>query len=186
MVNEGIVLEHKVSKEGLEVDNAKIEAIEKLPPPANMNAVRIFLGHAGIYRRFVKDFSKIARPLSALLEADKTFDFDVQCLNAFKLLKNALITASILIALDWTKPCELMCDGGCVSMEGKDNATPHRICEQNIELRPGKLHTTEKELLAMIFVLEKFRAYLLGSKEFDMEIIDRKGMENQVADTYRD
>ncbi|XP_038886094.1 uncharacterized mitochondrial protein AtMg00860-like [Benincasa hispida] len=103
-MNKGIVLGHKVSKEGLEVDKAKIKAIEKLPPLANMKAVRSFLGHIGFYRRFVKDFWKIARPLSALLEADRTFDFDTQCLNTFKILKNALITAPVLIIPDWTKP----------------------------------------------------------------------------------
>ncbi|XP_038896521.1 uncharacterized mitochondrial protein AtMg00860-like [Benincasa hispida] len=64
MVNKGIVLGHKVTKEGHEVDKAKIEAIEKLPPPANVKAVRSFLGHAGFYHRFVKHFSKIAQPLS--------------------------------------------------------------------------------------------------------------------------
>ncbi|XP_038896255.1 uncharacterized mitochondrial protein AtMg00860-like [Benincasa hispida] len=96
MVKEGIVLGHKVSKDGLEVDKAKIEAIEKLPPPANVKAIRSFLGHARFYGRFVKDFSKIARPLNALLEAERTFDFDEQCLNAFKILKDALITAPVL------------------------------------------------------------------------------------------
>ncbi|XP_038889271.1 uncharacterized mitochondrial protein AtMg00860-like [Benincasa hispida] len=116
MVNERIVLRHKVFKEGLKVDKAKIEAIEKLPPPANLKAVRSFLGHAGFYRRFVKDFSKIARPLSALLEADRTFDFDTQCFNAFKILKNTLIIAPVLITPDWTKPFELMCDASSYAM----------------------------------------------------------------------
>ncbi|XP_038874257.1 uncharacterized mitochondrial protein AtMg00860-like [Benincasa hispida] len=98
MVNEGILLGHKVCKEGLQVDKAKIKAIEKLPPPENVKAIRSFLGHVGFYHRFVKDFSKIARPLSMLLEVERTFDFDEQCLNAFKILKNALITAPTLIA----------------------------------------------------------------------------------------
>ncbi|XP_038886805.1 uncharacterized mitochondrial protein AtMg00860-like [Benincasa hispida] len=102
IVNEGIVLRHKVSKEGLEVDKAKNEAIEKLLPPANVRVVKSFLGHARFYRHFVKDFPKIARPLSALLEAERMFNFDEQCLNAFKILKNALITAPVLIAPDWT------------------------------------------------------------------------------------
>ncbi|XP_038904201.1 uncharacterized mitochondrial protein AtMg00860-like [Benincasa hispida] len=100
MVKKGIVLGHKVSKDGLEVDKTKIEVIEKLPPPANVKAIRSFLGHAGFYRCFVKDFSNIAQPLSALMEAKRTFDFDDQCLNAFKILKNALTTAPVLIASD--------------------------------------------------------------------------------------
>ena len=76
MVTEGIVLGHKISNKGIEVDQAKIEVIEKLPPPANVKAIRSFLGHAGFYRRFIKDFSKIAKPLSNLLAADTPFVFD--------------------------------------------------------------------------------------------------------------
>ncbi|XP_038902380.1 uncharacterized mitochondrial protein AtMg00860-like [Benincasa hispida] len=105
-----IVLGHKVSKEGLEVDKAKIEAIEKLPPPANVKPVKSFLGHVGFYHHFMNEFLKIARPLSALLEADRTLHFDTQCLNAFKILKNVLTTVLVLIAPNWTKTFELMCD----------------------------------------------------------------------------
>nr|GEU53381.1 reverse transcriptase domain-containing protein [Tanacetum cinerariifolium] len=68
MVTKGIVLGHKVSSAGLEVDKAKIDVIAKLPPPTNVKAVRSFLGHAGFYRRFVKDFSKISHPMTKLLE----------------------------------------------------------------------------------------------------------------------
>lgn len=68
MVNKGIVLKHKVSKKGLEVDQAKIKVVKKLPPPTNVKTLRSFLRHEGFYRKFVKDFSKIAHPLNALLE----------------------------------------------------------------------------------------------------------------------
>ena len=67
MVQEGIVLGHRISSRGIEVDRAKIEAIEKLPPPSPVKGIRIFLGHAGFYRQFIKDFSWIAKPLSSLL-----------------------------------------------------------------------------------------------------------------------
>ena len=67
MVTEGVVLGHKISYKGIEVDKAKVEVIEKLPPPVNVKGVRSFLGHAGFYRRFIKDFSKIVKPLSNLL-----------------------------------------------------------------------------------------------------------------------
>ena len=80
MVTEGIVLGHKISSKGIEVDRAKIETIEKLPPPNSVKAIRSFLGHAGFYRRFIKDFSKIARPLTRLLEKDVPFVFDDHCL----------------------------------------------------------------------------------------------------------
>ena len=63
MVNEGVVLGYKISSEGIEVDRAKIEIIEKMPPPINVRGIRSFLGHAGFYRHFIKDFSKISKPL---------------------------------------------------------------------------------------------------------------------------
>ena len=70
MVREGIVLGHRVFERGIEVDRAKIDVIEQLPPPTNVKGVRSFLGHAGFYKRFIKDFSRIARPLTNLLAKD--------------------------------------------------------------------------------------------------------------------
>ena len=110
MVTEGIVLGHKISKVGLEVDQAKIDAIAKLPAPTNVKTLRSFLGHAGFYRRFIKGFSQVAKPLSELLEVNREFNFDGKCLNAFESLRQALISAPILVAPDWSLPFELMCD----------------------------------------------------------------------------
>ena len=87
MVHEGIVLGHHISERGIEVDRAKIEVIEKLPPPVNIKGVRSFLGHAGFYRHFIKDFSHIARPLTSLLANDAPFDFNDECFAAFHTLK---------------------------------------------------------------------------------------------------
>ena len=83
MVREVIVLGHLVSERGIQVDRAKIEVIEQLPPPTNIKGVRSFLGHAGFYHHFIKDFSHIARPLTSLLAKDAPFEFDDECLNAF-------------------------------------------------------------------------------------------------------
>ncbi|GJS22051.1 reverse transcriptase domain-containing protein [Tanacetum coccineum] len=101
MVTEGIVLGHKVSCAGLEVDKAKINEITKLPPPTNVKSIRSFLGHAGFYRRFIKDFSKISRPMTKLLEKDAVFDFNKECIKAFKLLKEKLMNAPIMVSPDW-------------------------------------------------------------------------------------
>jgi hypothetical protein len=87
MVREGIVLGHRVSERGTEVDRAKIEVIELLPPPANAKGIHSFLGHAGFYRRFIKNFSEIARPLTKLLAKVVSFVFDEECLIAFHTLK---------------------------------------------------------------------------------------------------
>ena len=70
MVQEGIVLGHKISVKGIEVDKAKIDVIERLPPPMHVKGVRSFLGHVGFYKRFIKDFSKVTKPLSNLLNKD--------------------------------------------------------------------------------------------------------------------
>nr|GEY80013.1 retrovirus-related Pol polyprotein from transposon 17.6 [Tanacetum cinerariifolium] len=100
MVKEGIVLGHKISKQGIEVDKAKVDVITKLPHPTTIKGILSFLGHAGFYRRFNKDFSKIARPMTRLLEKDTPFIFSKECVEAFQTLKRKLIKAPILIALD--------------------------------------------------------------------------------------
>ena len=86
MVTKGVILGHLVSERGIQVDKAKVEVIERLPPPVNIKEVRNFLGHAGFYRRFIKDFSKIAKPLTQLLLKDTPFVFTDECLSAFEQL----------------------------------------------------------------------------------------------------
>ncbi|GJR23685.1 reverse transcriptase domain-containing protein [Tanacetum coccineum] len=98
MVKEGIVLGHKISKKGIEVDKAKIDVIAKLPHPTTVKGIRSFLGHAGFYRRFIKDFSKISRPMTHLLEKNTPFIFSEECIQAFQTLKKTLTEAPILIA----------------------------------------------------------------------------------------
>ena len=85
MVQEGIVLGHSVSKRGIEVDRSKIDLIDNLPLLKSVKDIRSFLGHAGFYQRFIKNFSKIAIPLCKLLAKDVIFEFDDACLNAFKI-----------------------------------------------------------------------------------------------------
>ncbi|GJS98044.1 reverse transcriptase domain-containing protein [Tanacetum coccineum] len=112
MCREGIVLGHKISKSGIEVDRAKVDVIAKLPHPTTVKGVRSFLGHAGFYRRFIQDFSKIARPMTHLLEKETPFVFSKDCIDAFQTLKKKLTEAPILVVPDWNLPFELMCDAG--------------------------------------------------------------------------
>nr|GFC19826.1 reverse transcriptase domain-containing protein [Tanacetum cinerariifolium] len=98
MVKEGIVLGHKFSKNGIEVDRAKVDVIAKLPHPTTVKGIRSFLGHVGFYRRFIQDFSKISRPMTHLLEKNTTFVFSKDCIQAFQTLKKKLTEAPILIA----------------------------------------------------------------------------------------
>nr|GEX47683.1 reverse transcriptase domain-containing protein [Tanacetum cinerariifolium] len=110
MVKEGIVLGHKISKEGIEVDKAKVVVIAKLPHPTTIKGICSFLGHAGFYQSFIQDFSKIARPMTRYLEKDTSFFFSKECVEAFQTHKRKLAKAPILIAPDWDLPFELMCD----------------------------------------------------------------------------
>jgi hypothetical protein len=110
MVKQGIVLEHVISERGIEVDKAKVETVEQLQTPMDVKSLRSFLGHAGFYRRFINDFSKITKPLTHLLQKDVAFDFDEKCLAAFRTLKSALVSAPIIQPPDWSQPFEIMCD----------------------------------------------------------------------------
>jgi len=172
MVREGIVLGHLVFERGIEVDRAKIEVIEQLPPPMNIKGIRSFLGHAGFYRRFIKDFSFIARPLTPLLAKDAPFEFDDACLTSFILLKKALISAPIIQPPDWSLPFKIMCDAsdyavGAVLGQTK-NKNHHAIAYASKTLTGDQLNyaTIEKELLAVVFAIDKFRSYLVGAKIF--------------------
>ncbi|CAN4099555.1 unnamed protein product [Withania somnifera] len=110
MVKEGIFLGHKILEKGIQVDQAKVEVISRLPPPINVKGIKSFLGHAGFYRRFIKDFSKIALPMCKLLEKEAKFFFNDKCLMAFETIKETLITTPIIIGPDWSTPFEIMCD----------------------------------------------------------------------------
>ena len=170
MVQEGIVLGHRISARGIEVDRAKIEAIENLPPPSSVKGIRSFLGHAGFYRRFIKDFSQIAKPLSNLLVHGIPFEFDSQCLHAFSVLKDKLISAPIVVAPDWSFPFELMCDASDYAIGAVLGQKREKIFQviyyASRTLNDAQLNyaTTEKELLAIVFAFDKFRPYLIGNK----------------------
>ncbi|RDY08553.1 Retrovirus-related Pol polyprotein, partial [Mucuna pruriens] len=181
MVIEGMVLGYLVSNRGIK-------------------EVHSFLGHAGFNKRFTKNFNKITLPLSKLLQNDVQLNFDQPCIEAFQELKNQLTSAPILQAPNWELPFKLMCDAS------------NSILGASIQAYLNYT-TTEKELLAIVFTLDKFRSYLLGSKiivffdhvalrfllkkpdaklrlirwmlllqEFNIEIRDKKGVENSVAD----
>ena len=169
MVRNGIVLGHIVSSKGIEVDKSKIELISHLPTPKSVKDIISFLGHAGFYRRFIKDFSTISRPLSNLLSKDTIFEWTEKCEIAFVKLKSMLTSAPIMQPPDWSLPFEIMCDAsdytiGAVLGQRRDNK-PYVIYYASRTLNSTQLNysTTEKELLAVVFALDKFRSYLVGS-----------------------
>ncbi|GKC34532.1 reverse transcriptase domain-containing protein [Tanacetum coccineum] len=170
MVKEGIVLGHKISKKGIEVDKAKIDVIAKLPHPTTVKGIRSFLGHAGFYRRFIKDFSKISRPMTHLLEKNTPFIFSEECIQAFQTLKKKLTEAPILIAPNWDQPFELMCDasdyaiGAVLGQRIEKHFRPIHYASKTMTEAESNYTTTEKEMLAVVYAFEKFRSYLIMNK----------------------
>ncbi|GJV52102.1 reverse transcriptase domain-containing protein [Tanacetum coccineum] len=163
MVKEGIVLGHKISKKGIEVDKAKINVIAKLPHPTTIKGVQSFLGHAGFYRRFIKDFSKISRPMTHLLEKNTSFIFSDDCIQAFQTIKKKLTKAPILIAPDWDLPFGLICDASDFAIVYTD-------------------HSALKYLFAKKDSKARLLRWVLLLQEFTFKVIDTKGAENLAAD----
>ncbi|RDY03089.1 Retrovirus-related Pol polyprotein from transposon 17.6, partial [Mucuna pruriens] len=159
MVTEGIVLEHLVPNRGIKVDKLKIDIINSLPNPISVQVVCSFLGHVGFYIRFIKNFKKIALPLSKLLQKDVGFKFDQHSVEAFRELKNRLTSAPIFLAPNWDYPFELMCDASNSAL-GADLGQRARVDKQ-------------------VHVIANASGPDL---EFNIKIKDKKGAENLVAD----
>nr|GEX32939.1 reverse transcriptase domain-containing protein [Tanacetum cinerariifolium] len=170
MVKEGIVLGHKISKNGIEVDRAKVDVIAKLPHPTTFKGIRSFLGHAGFYRRFIQDFFKISRPMTHLLEKNTPFVFFEDCIQPFQTLKKKLTEAPILIAPNWDLPLELMCDtsdfaiGAVLGQRHGKHFKPIHYASKTMNDAETNYTTTEKEMLAVVYAFEKFRSYLIMNK----------------------
>ncbi|XP_039065569.1 uncharacterized mitochondrial protein AtMg00860-like [Hibiscus syriacus] len=111
MVTEEIVLRHKIYRQGIGIDKAKVEVIENLPPPITVKGIRSFQGHAGLYMRFIKDFSKISKPLCLLLQQNQSLAFNEECHSALTDLKRKLALTPIIFPPDWDASFELMFDG---------------------------------------------------------------------------
>ncbi|GJR99451.1 reverse transcriptase domain-containing protein [Tanacetum coccineum] len=170
MVKEGIVLGHKISKNRIEVDKAKVDVIAKLPHPTTVKGVRSFLGHAGFYRWFIKDFSKISRSMTHLLEKNTLFIFSDECIQAFETLKKKLTEAPILISPDWDLPFELMCDatdfaiGAVLGQRHEKHFRPIHYASKTMSEVESHYTTMEKKMLAVVYAFEKFRSYLILNK----------------------
>nr|GEZ57226.1 reverse transcriptase domain-containing protein [Tanacetum cinerariifolium] len=185
MVKEGIVLGHKISKNGIEVDKAKVDVIAKLHHPTTVKGIRSFLGHADFHRRFIKDFSNIAQPMTRLLEKDTLF----------------LISKD-----DFTI-------GAVLGQRQEKHFRPIHYASKTMTEAKSNYTTIEKEMLAMVYAFEKFQSYLIMNKsivytdhsalkylfakkdskarllhsvlllqEFTLKVIDTKGAENLAAD----
>ena len=200
------------------MDQAKVSIIKTLLPPTTVKGIKSFLGDACFYRRFIRDFSKIARPSCRLLEKDANFNFDESCQYSFEEIKSRLVEAPIMAKPDWNKEFEIICDASDYAMGAvlgqKADKMFRAIYYSSKTFNEAKENysTIEKEMLAMVFACEKFRPYILGShviihmdhaaikylmakkeakprlirwvlllQEFDLEIKDKKGCDNVIA-----
>ena len=219
MVTEGIVLGHMISAARLEVDQAKVSIIRNLMPPTTVKGIKSFLGHDGFYRRFIRDFSKIARPLCRLLEKDTKFNFDESCQNSFEEIKSRLVEAPIVAKSDWNREFEIMCDASDFAMGAVLGHKAEKVfkaiyyASKTFNEAQENYSTTKKEMLTIVFACKNFRPYILWShviihtnhaaikylmakkeaksrlirwvlllQEFDLEIKDKKGCDNVIAD----
>ncbi|GKB91307.1 reverse transcriptase domain-containing protein [Tanacetum coccineum] len=159
-----------LEKNAKTVDHAKVDVIAKLPHPTTVKGVRSFLGHTGFYRRFIQDFSKIARPMTHLFEKETPFMFFKDCIDAFQTLKKKLTEAPILVVPDWNLPFELMCDasdfaiGADLGQRKMKHFQPIHYASKTMTEAQIHYTTTEKEMLAVVYAFEKFRPYLVLSK----------------------
>ncbi|XP_062075474.1 uncharacterized protein LOC133779537 [Humulus lupulus] len=150
------------------LDKAKIDLIHSLPPPSSVKEIRSFLGHAGLYRQFIKDFSKIASPLCNLLQKDVAFEFNDKCLFAFNKLKESLTSTPIIHPPNWELPFEIMCDnsdyavgailGQRVDKRGTENLVAEHLSrlirdEDNLQLNEN---FPDEQLLALKEVISWF------------------------------
>nr|GEU77696.1 reverse transcriptase domain-containing protein [Tanacetum cinerariifolium] len=170
MVKEGIVLGHKISKNRIEVDKAKVDVIVKLHHPTTVKGISSFLDHASFYRRFIQDFLKIARLMNRLLKKDTLFFFSKECIKAFQTLKGKLTKAPIVVVPNGDLSFELMCDASDFAIGtvlGKRKTKHFQLihyASKTITDAQAHYTTMEKELQAVVYAWEKFWPYLVLSK----------------------
>lgn len=163
-------LGHIITEQGVKPNPEKIEAVINFPRPTNPKHIKSFLGLVSYYRRFIPDFSKIAKPLTHLLKKEIPFVWQNQQQVAFDELKSKLTSAPVLIYPDFTKPFILTCDssnyaiGSVLSQGPIGKERPIAYASRTLNKSECNYSTTEKELLAIIFGCKTFRPYLYGRK----------------------
>ena len=168
MVTEGIVLGHRFSAADLKVDQEKVSIIKTLLPPIEVKGIKSFLRHAGFYRRFIRNFSKISRPLCRLLEKDTKFVFDESCRAAFEEIKSRLVEAPIMATPDWNKEFDIVFDASDYAMGAALGQRTDKIfraiyyTSKTFNEAQENYSTIEKQMLAMVFACEKFKTYIRG------------------------
>src|SRR4051795_10147897 len=163
-LDEVLYLGHIISAKGIAVNPERVSAVLNWNPPQNVKQLRSFLGLASYCRRFVENFSKIAKPLTELLKKDKKFQWTPKCEESFQELKRRLTSAPVLAPPDTKKNFEIFCDAsrqglGCILMQDR-----HVVAYASRQLRPHEENypTHDLELAAVVHALTTWRHYLLG------------------------
>jgi hypothetical protein len=158
-------LGHTMSQAGIVVDPDKVQEVMNWKPPTTVRQIRSFLGLAGYYRRFIPDFSRIAKPITKLLKKEVKFVWGQKCEDAFHTLRQHLTTALVLVQPENSKPFDVYCDAsgtglGCVLMQ--DNRV---IAYASRALIPHEQNypTHDLELAAVVHALKMWRHYLMGT-----------------------
>jgi len=160
-------LGHIISKNGILSDPAKLTAVKNFPTPKRVKDVQSFIGLAGYYRKFIKDFSKITKPLTILTKKDTKFDWTMEQQKAFNILKEKLTIAPVLHYPDFTRQFTIATDTSdyAVLSQGPiDQDRPIAYASRILNKTEQNYNTTEKELLAIVWAVKYFRPYVYGTK----------------------
>jgi len=165
----GIFLGHVVCKHGLIMDPAKIVIIVNLPPPTSVRKLRATFGHTGYYRKFIKGCAQITAPMEKQLKKDNKFTWNEECQHSLDILKEKMVIAPILVFPDWKNEFHVHVDassialGAVLAQEGEGEIDhPVDFSSRNLSTAENNYTTIEREGLAMVYALQKYRHYLLG------------------------
>jgi hypothetical protein len=159
-------LGHTISKDGISVDPSKVQEVMDWKPPTSVHQIRSFLDLASYYRRFIPNFSRIAKPMTELLKKAVKFSWNEKCKEAFHTLRAHLTTAPILAQPDTSRPFDVYCDAsgiglGCVLMQ--DNRVI-AYASRTLRTHEQNYPTHDLELAAIIHALKLWRHHLMGTK----------------------
>jgi len=155
-------LGHVLSPNGVSTDPAKIRDVQTWPSPQSVKDVKSFLGLAGYYRRFVKNFGMIARPLTDLLKKGKVFLWTAICEEAFQLPKKSLISAPVLALPNFAKPFVIETDASETGIGAvlQQDGHPIAYVSKALGSKTQGFSTYEKESLAILLAIDQWKAYL--------------------------
>jgi hypothetical protein len=167
---ECLYLGHIITENGIKPDPSKIQCVTNFPQPKNPKDIKSFLGLVGYYRKFIKNFAKIAKPLTELLKKDSVFNWGIKCENSFQILKDSITFPPVLQYPDFTKEFIITTDAsnfavGAILSQGKVNHDrPIAFASRTLNKAEQNYSTSEKELTAIVWAVKHFRPYIFGTR----------------------